>query len=132
MKTPKTILPWINNCFIKITQFLLGSKIFKAVLIVILWLLSLHLLILIGLLKEVNGNLLIVVHLAMFFFALTASHTTWSIKWFGFEAGSNDPKHTHITINELSNSERIDIREYGDNDPERLIRLASEIQSKKP
>ncbi len=118
--------------FIKVVLYLSNSRIFKFTFIISVWFLSLKLLSLIGLLNYVDDNILIVVHLAIFFFALTASPTTWKVKGFGFEAGSNDPKHTHITFNENSHIRRLDIREYGEkNDSDRLIKVANQIKIKK-
>lgn len=123
----------MKDKFLKTFQYLSKSRIFKFCLIIGVWIVSLELLNLIGLLNQVNGNLLIIVHLAVFFFALTASPTTWVVKGpFGFEAGSNDPKHTHITFNENSHQGQVDIREYGEkNESDRLIKIANQLKIKK-
>lgn len=123
----------MQNDFLKISQFLSNSRIFRFVLIIGIWILSLKLLGSLNLLNNIDGNLLIVVHLAVFFFALTASPTTWVVKGpLGFEAGSNDPKHTHITFNENSNEGQVDIREYGEKkESDRLVKVANRLKIKK-
>lgn len=112
---------------------LLMSRLAKFTYVIFIWIINLEILNLIGFLNKIDGNLLIVVNLAVFFFALTASPTTWVLKGpFGFEAGSNDPKHTHITFNENSHTGQVDIREYGDKDQdERLIRISNDLKIKK-
>lgn len=120
---------YLRNLVIK----MFTNRLAKFTFIIFVWVTSLDLLNLIGLLNNVDGNLLIVTNLAMFFFALTASPTTWVVKGpFGFEAGSNDPKHTHITFNENSHQGRVDVREYGDKEQsERLIKISNELEIKK-
>jgi hypothetical protein len=109
-----------------------SSRLVKFTFIILIWIINLEMLNLIGFLSKIDGNLLIVVNLAVFFFALTASPTTWIVKGpFGFEAGSNNPKHTHITFNENSHDGQVDIREYGDKEnTERLIRVSNELEKK--
>ncbi|MDP2693110.1 MAG: hypothetical protein Q8O88_05735 [bacterium] len=111
---------------------LFSSRLVKFTFIILIWVINLEILNLIGFLNRIDGNLLIIVNLAVFFFALTASPTTWVIKGpFGFEAGSNDPKHTHITFNENSNQGQVDVREYGDKEnTERLIKVSNELEKK--
>ena len=123
----------IKNSLLKIAKNLSNSRIFKFVLIISIWILSLRVLEFINILNNVDGNLLIVVHLAVFFFALTASPTTWVVKGlFGFEAGSNDPKHTHISFNENSHQGQVDVREYGEkNEFKRLVEVANQLKIKK-
>jgi len=111
---------------------LLKNRLAKFSFIILMWIISLQILDWFGLLKNVDSNLLLIINLAMFFFALTASPTTWVIKGpLGFEAGSNDPKHTHITFNENSNEGQVDIREYGDKEKtDRLVKIANELKKK--
>lgn len=112
----------------------LKSRLFKFIFIIAVWIASLKILCVMSLLNGVDSNLLIVVNIAMFFFALTASPSTWIIKGpLGFETGSNDPKHTHITLNENSHSGQIDIREYGDktNIADCLIKIAKALKEEK-
>jgi len=110
----------------------LKNRLAKFSFIILVWLISLQILNMVGLLKIVDGNLLLVVNLAVFFFALTASPTTWVIKGpLGFEAGSNDPKHTHITFNENSHQGQVDIREYGDKEnTDRLVKVSNDLKKK--
>ncbi len=128
MKFNEQLRKHLWNLVVKI----LANRLAKFTFIILVWIISLELLNLIGLLSKVDSNLLIVVNLAMFFFALTASPTTWVVKGpFGFEAGSNDPKHTHITFNENNHQGQIDIREYGDKkDSDRLIKVSNELKKK--
>lgn len=116
----------------KLTIKIFSTRLAKFTFIILVWIVSLEVMNLIGLLSKVDSNLLIVVNLAMFFFALTASPSTWVINGpFGFEAGSNNPKHTHITFNENNNQGQIDIREYGDKkDSDRLIKVSNELKKK--
>lgn len=128
MKLIKLLNEYFRNLLVKI----LKNRLARFSFIIFIWIISLKLLNLIGLLNEVDSNLLIVVNLAMFFFALTASPTTWVLKGpFGFEAGSNDPKHTHITFNENSHQGQVDVREYGDKEnTDRLVKVSNELKKK--
>jgi len=128
MKYKGQLGKYLKNVLIKI----LTNRLTNFTFIIFVWIVSLEILSLIGLLNQVNGNLLIIVHLAVFFFALTASPTTWIVKGpFGFEAGSNDPKHTHLTFNENSHQGQIDVREYGDKDKtDRLVQIANKLKVK--
>ncbi len=116
----------------KLWTKLFSSRLVKFTFIILIWVTNLEIFNLIGFLNKIDGNLLIVVNLAVFFFALTASPTTWVVKGpFGFEAGSNDPKHTHITFNEDSHEGQVDVREYGDKDnSDRLIKVSNELEKK--
>jgi hypothetical protein len=111
---------------------LFTNRFTKFTFIIIVWIVSLEILNLIGLLSKIDSNLLIIVNLVMFFFALTASPTTWIVKGpFGFEAGSNDPKHTHITFNENSHQGQVDVREYGDKEnTDRLVKVSNDLKKK--
>lgn len=128
MKLTKKINNYLRILVIKV----LSNRLAKFTFIIIVWLASLQILSMFGLLSRVDSNLLIIVNLVMFFFALTASPTTWVVKGpFGFEAGSNDPKHTHITFNENNHQGQIDIREYGEKkDSDRLIKVSNELKKK--
>jgi hypothetical protein len=128
MKFNEQLKKHIWNLVVK----MLANRLAKFTFIILVWIISLELLTLIGLLNKVDSNLLIVANLAVFFFALTASPTTWVIKGpFGFEAGSNDPKHTHVTFNENSHQGQVDVREYGDKkDSDRLIKISNELKKK--
>lgn len=124
----------INKHYLRsLSLKLLTSRLAKFTFIISIWVINLEILNLIGLLNKIDGNLLIVVNLAVFFFALTASPTTWVVKGpLGFEAGSNDPKHTHITFNENSHQGQVDVREYGDKEEsERLIKISNDLKIKK-
>ncbi len=118
--------------FNELIKKLLKNRLAKFSFIIFVWIISLQILNLVGLLKNVDSNLLLIVNLAMFFFALTASPTTWVVKGpLGFEAGSNDPKHTHITFDENSHQGQVDIREYGDKDKtDHLIKVANDLKKK--
>lgn len=128
MKFNAELNRYLRNLVIKI----LTNRFAKFTFIIIVWIASLEVLNLIGLLSKIDSNLLIIVNLVMFFFALTASPTTWVVKGpFGFEAGSNDPKHTHITFNENSHHGQVDVREYGDKEnSDRLIKVSNELKKK--
>lgn len=119
---------YLRNLVIKV----LANRLARFTFIILVWLVSLEILNMTGLLNKIDSNLLIVVNLAMFFFALTASPTTWVVKGpFGFEAGSNDPKHTHVTFNENSHQGQIDVREYGDKEKtDRLIKISNDLKKK--
>lgn len=118
----------LRNLVIKV----LANRLARFTFIILVWLVSLEILNMTGLLNKIDSNLLIVVNLAMFFFALTASPTTWVVKGpFGFEAGSNDPKHTHVTFNENSHQGQIDVREYGDKEKtDHLIKISNDLKKK--
>lgn len=122
-----------NKYFRNLLVKTLKNRLAKFTFIIFIWVVNLEILNLIGFLNKVDDNLLIVVNLAVFFFALTASPTTWVIKGpLGFEAGSNDPKHTHITFNENSHQGQVDVREYGEKDKiERLINISNNLKIKK-
>lgn len=128
MKLNEQLKKYLWNLIVKMP----ANRLAKFTFIILVWIISLELLSLIGLLNKVDSNLLIIVNLAMFFFALTASPTTWVVKGpFGFEAGSNDPKHTHVTFNENSHQGQVDLREYGDKkDSDRLIKISNELKKK--
>jgi len=128
MKFNRTLNKYLRNLVVK----MLTNRFTKFTFIILVWIASLEVLNLTGLLSKIDSNLLIVVNLAMFFFALTASPATWIVKGpFGFEAGSNDPKHTHITFNENSHQGQVDIREYGDKkNSDRLIKVSNELKKK--
>ncbi|MBU2632867.1 hypothetical protein KKG52_04075 [Patescibacteria group bacterium] len=128
MKFNEQLKKYLKNLIVK----MLANRLAKFTFIILVWVISLELLDLIGLLSKVDSNLLIIANLAMFFFALTASPTTWVIKGpFGFEAGSNDPKHTHVTFNENSHQGQVDVREYGDKkDFDRLITISNQLKKK--
>lgn len=128
MKLNGQIVKYLNT----LSKMFYSSRLVKFSFIILIWIINLEVLNLIGFLSKIDGNLLIVINLTVFFFALTASPTTWIVKGpFGFEAGSNDPKHTHITYNENSNQGQVDVREYGDKkNPERLIKISNELEKK--
>lgn len=118
--------------FNKYLKNLLTNRLARFSYIIFVWIVSLEVLNLVGILAKIDSNLLIVVNLVMFFFALTASPTTWIVKGpFGFEAGSNDPKHTHITFNENSHQGQVDVREYGDKENTgRLVKVSNDLKKK--
>lgn len=123
----------LNKYLWNITIKMLTNRLAKFTFIIFVWIVSLGLLNSIGLLNKVDGNLFIIINLAVFFFALTASHATWIVKGpFGFEAGSNDPKHTHVTFNENFHQGQVDVRAYGDKDEtNRLIKISNDLKIKK-
>jgi len=128
MKFSEQKIKYLKNLSIRLHS----SRLVKFTFIISIWIASLEGLGLIGLLNNIDGNLLIIVNLAVFFFALTASPATWVVKGpLGFEAGSNDPKHTHITFNENSHQGQVDVREYGDKEnSDRLIKVSNDLKKK--
>lgn len=98
----------------KINKF--AIKLFNILFSVAIWLAMLFVLNLLHLLDNADKTVLVAASLGAFFFSLTTSPVTWTIKSLGIEIGSNSPDHFQVdkTIKEANGRETILIvRDYG-------------------
>lgn len=84
-----------------------------------------------GILKGVNPNILLVIHLGAFFFALTTSPVTWVIKGLGIEIGSNTPNHFQVDKTIKKDEKIVIVRDYSHTHGAKEINEIVSEQSKK-
>lgn len=77
-------------------ETILKSRLFNFVFVFSAWLFSISQFSRFGLLARLDPNILLLLHLGAFFFALTTSPVTWIIKGFGIEIGHNAPDHFQV------------------------------------
>lgn len=96
------------------------------------WVLIICLFYWIGLVKDVNSGVLLVIHLGAFFFSLTTSPVTWIIKGFGIEIGSNAPNHFQVdkTIKYKGRETILIVRDYSHSHSKEEINTILNEQSK--
>lgn len=107
------------------------NRLFNFVFTFSIWLLGLAIFYYVGLFKNVNPDILLIVNLGAFFFALTTSPTTWIIKAFGIEIGSNTPNHFQVDKTIRGNETVIIVRDYDHPHDEKEINKILLEQSKK-
>jgi hypothetical protein len=102
----------MNKYLIKIIK----SRLFNFVFTFSTWLVVLVIFYSIGILKNIDPNVFLLINLGSFFFSLTTSPATWIIKGFGIEIGTNTPNHFQVDkIVKTGDKEKsIIIRDYSD------------------
>lgn len=116
------------HIFVTIVNYLSG-RIPRFVFITFIWMVTIFTLNWMGALNNVDPNILLLIHLGAFFFALTTSPVTWIIKGFGIEIGSNTPSHLQIdkSIKENGKELSVTVREYGtERDEDKLNKIIHE------
>lgn len=119
----------MNEDQLKSIIVLLTGRIPRFILILSVWLITIFSLNEIGVLNDVDPNILLVVHLGAFFFALTTSPIAWIIKGLGIEVGSNTPDHLQVdkTLKEDGKESSVIVRDYGsERDDKKLNRILDE------
>ncbi len=92
----------MNNC----------NRLTNAFFFLFFWVTTIFVLSQLRLLDKVNQDILVVVHLAAFFFSLTTSPVTWIIKFLGLEIGSNAPDHFQVDKTLENGKTIIVVRDY--------------------
>lgn len=92
----------MNNC----------DRIVNAFFFLFFWIVTVFVLSQLHLLDKVNQDILIIVHLAAFFFSLTTSPVTWIIKALGLEIGSNTPDHFQVDKTIENEKTNVIVRDY--------------------
>ena len=108
----------------------LKSRLFNFVFVFSIWVLTVWLFFSIGILQGVDSNILLLVHLGAFFFALTTSPVTWIIKGLGIEIGSNTPNHFQVDKTIRNGEKIIIVRDYGHPHDEKEINKILSEQTK--
>lgn len=90
----------------------LKSRLFNFVFVFSIWVISISLFSKFGLLTGSDPNILLLLHLGAFFFALTTSPVTWIIKGLGIEIGSNTPNHFQVDKVVGNGATTVIVRDY--------------------
>lgn len=115
----------------KIVINVLKSRLFNFVFVFLTWIVTVTIFYNAEILKNVNPDILLLIHLGAFFFALTTSPTTWIIKGLGIEIGSNTPNHFQIDRTTKKDETTVIVRDYSHTHGAKEINEILSEQSKK-